>query len=621
MAKPSLFKGLLNRPAGQITMAVILFLALTVLADRFLRGWQLDLTADNLYTLSDGTETLLASLDEPVVLEYYFSRNLAAPYGQLLGYGKRVEDTLRAVVAASDGMVKLSVIDPEPFSEAEDDAVAAGLKGVPMADGSTLYMGLKASNSLDGEAVIPFFTTEREKFLEYDLVKLIAGFNTATKKNLTLLTSLPMQFGPGGAEAMMSGRAQPYVLYEQLSEFFNLQEIAEDFSEIPAETDVLMVVHPPALNDDQLFLIDQYVLKGGRALIFLDPHAEAANPRAYAPSASTLGPLLGAWGVAMPEGKVVGDAALAQRVQMGGLGPDSVKDYVFWLGINHEFMTDDDIVTGSIDNLNFATSGVLEQLDGATTQFQPLVTTSAASMLFDASRAVGMPEPDRLLKDLKPTGISYTLSARVSGPAKTAFSDKAAADAGPVNNPSVSEGDINIVLTADTDIFDDRFWVQLQELLGQRIVVPIAGNGSFILNLAEHIVGSEALLGLRGRGIAKRPFTVVDSLRREAETKYLAEEEALQKQLQNTEMRISELEAQEPEGGAILSTEQEAEIEGFRGQLLETRKALREVNRSLRAEIVGLGKWLAFINIALVPVLIILIVLIRLWLLRRRTAE
>ena len=605
------------RPTVQLVMAVLLFLSVTVVADRYLRGTRADLTEDSLYTLSGGTRQLLTELDEPVSVAFYFSKSQATPYPQLLSYGKRVEDMLRAFSAASDGNIELSIVDPEPFSEAEDEAVAAGLRGVPLGDGSMLYMGLTVSDTLDGEATIPFFTEEREKFLEYDLVKLVATLDNSDQKQLTLLTSLPMQFGPGGAQAMMQGRGQPYVLYQQLGDFFKVEDLAADFAEIPAETDVLMVVHPPALSDDQLFALEQYVLKGGRALIFLDPHAEAMNPRAMEPSSSTLGPLLAAWGVSMPEGKVVGDGSLAQRVQMGGYGPDSIKDYVFWLGIRSDFLAKDDIVTGSVEVLNIASAGVLRPLEGATTKFSPLVSTSAAAMLYDASRAVGQPDPDGLLRDLEPTGESYTLAARVSGSAKTAFPDRVTQEGGPVENPAVAEGTINIVLGSDSDMFEDRFWVQLQELLGQRIVVPLAGNGSFILNLADHISGSEALLNLRGRGISKRPFDVVDSLRRDAEAKYLSEESVLQDELSALEMRIADLEGQAPEEGAVLSSELEAEIEKFRTQMLETRKALREVKRGLRAEIVGLGKWLAFLNIALVPLLIILLVLLRLYLRRR----
>ncbi len=612
----SLMAFISKRSTLQILIAVLVFLSATVIGDRFFRSVRLDLTSEGLYSLSDGTKELLASYDEPITLDYYFSKTQAAPFPQLLAYGKRVEDLLRAFQAQNSANIQLSIIDPEPFSEEEDEAVALGLQGIPLNDGSTLYMGLSASDAVDGEAIVPFFAEEREKFLEYDLVKLLATLDTSNQRTLRLLTTLPMQFGPGGPQAMMAGQAQPYVIYEQLFDFFDVQDIAPDFTEIPADTNVLMVVHPPELSEDQLFAIDQFVLKGGRALVFLDPHSEAMNPRATAASSSALGPLLQAWGVDMPEGQVVGDASLAQRVQMGGLGPDAVKDYVFWLAITDGFLSSTDVVTGAIGSLNFASAGVLTPAEGATTVLEPLVTTSAASMLYPSDRAVGVPDPDSLLRDMDPTGESYILSTRVRGAAKTAFPDRVAAavvtaGADAADGP-VATGDINIVVTADTDLFDDRFWVQLQDMLGQRIAVPLAGNGSFVLNLADHISGSEALLGLRGRGVSLRPFDKVDELRREAEAKYLVEEEALQNQLSETEARIAALENQNTDGSAVLSAEQEAEIERFRAQLLDTRKALREVKRGLRQDIDTLGDRLAFINIALMPLLIVLYVLVRL---------
>lgn len=614
-----------NRSTIQIVIAALVFLSVTIIADRFLRSARLDLTEDQLYSLSGGTKNLLGAYDEPITLDFYFSKSLATPFPQLLAYGKRVEDLLRAFEAVNPSNVQLSIIDPEAFSEEEDEAVSLGLRGIPLADGSTLYMGLSAANAVDGEAIIPFFAEEREKFLEYDLVKLLATLDTESRRTLSLLTTLPMQFGPGGPQAMMAGQAQPYVLYEQLFDFFDVQDMAPDFIEIPAETDVLMIVHPPVLSDDQLFAIDQYVLNGGKALVFLDPHSEAMDPRATLPSSSSLGNLLNAWGVDMPEGQVVGDASLAQRVQMGGFGPDSVKDYVFWLAVNDGFLSATDVVTGAINNLNFASAGVLRQTEGATTTLDPLVSSSAASMLFDASRAVGIPEPDSLLRDMVPTGESYIISGRVQGPAQTAYPERVAeavvAAGADTSDAPIASGDINIVVTADTDVFDDRFWVQLQDMLGQRVAVPIAGNGSFVLNLADHISGSDALLDLRGRGISKRPFEKVDELRRDAEAKYLVEEEALQNQLSDTEARIAALESQNPEGSSVLSAEQEDEIELFRAQLLDTRKALREVKRNLRQDIENLGDWLAFINIALVPLLIVLYVLVRLVVRRSKRAH
>lgn len=614
-----LFKLFAGRPSLQIALAVILFLSITVLGDRFLRSVRLDLTADNLYTLSDGTSAMLRDMDEQVSLTFYFSKTLAAPFPQFLSYGKRVEDLLTAFADENPEAVSLSIIDPLSFSEEEDQAVEAGLRGIPLSDGSTLYMGLTATNSVDGEVIIPFFAEEREKFLEYDLVKLVSSLDGSDKRKLGLLTRLPMQFGLGGAQAMLAGQAEPYVLYEQLWEFFEVIELADDFTEIPTDLDVLMVAHPPSLGEEQLFLLDQYALSGGKILAFVDPHSEAMDPRAAVPSSSSLDPLLSAWGVNIPADKVVADASLAQRVQMGGFGPDSVKDYPFWISITNQFLSADDIVTGAVNSVNIASPGVIELVEGATTTVTPLITSSAASALFDVERAVGVPDPDSINRDLQPAGEMFVLSARIEGPAKTAYPDKVAElAAASTENAGFSEGTINVVVTADTDLFDDRFWVQIQDMFGQRITVPLAGNGSFIMNLADHISGSEALLSLRGRGISKRPFDKVDELRREAERKYLAEEEELQNRLTETEARIASLEGQNADANAVLSPEQEAEIDAFRTELLETRRALRDVKRRLRQDIDSLGGWLTFINTALMPMFVVLYVLGRLVMRRRR---
>lgn len=606
---------LMKTPAMLITLSLLLFLAVNVLGERLLRPVLIDLTDGGLYTLSDGTRDLVVDLEDPITLDFYFSRQLAAPYPQLLSYGKRIEDMLSAIARVAPSQVTVRVIDPEPFSEQEDEAVAAGLSGVPLGDGSTLYMGLTAQNTLDGEGAIPFFASERETFLEYDLAKLIQSLSAPARPKLALITQYPMAFGPGGPQAAFQGRSQPYVIYEQLSDFFDLQELTADFREIPDGTDIVMLVHPHPLSDDQLFLIDQFALSGGRVIALLDPHAESLRPNSPQPSASSLGPLLEAWGVTMPQGQVLGDLELAQRVQFGGYGPDAVKDYVFWLGLRPPYLSEGDITTGALKSLILASSGVLNLVADTEITVTPLLTSSETGMLFDAGRVVGVPDPDSLIRELDPTGETYLLAARLTGRAKSAYPDKVAAIEPP--QQVYSEGDIRVVVIADSDFIADRFWVQTQDLFGERLAVPIADNGNFLLNLADHIAGSDALLGLRGRGVSRRPFDRVDTLRKEAEGRYLAEEQRLTDELAATEARLAELEQAGSETLA-LTPQQEAEVSRFREAVLTTRKALREVKRSLRQDIDALGTRLAAINILAVPLLVVLIGFVRV--LRRRQA-
>ena len=618
----------MRRPSVSIALAVLLFLSVNIIADRYIRGTGVDFTEEGLYTLSDGSAKILNALPagEPVKLKYYFSKSLMAPYASLLSYGKRVEDLLRTIESMSHGGVVLEVIDPEPLSEQEDEAVSAGITAIPINVDETLYFGVIAEDAADASAVIPSFNQAREKFLEYDLLKLIITLDKAGAPNLKIISSLPLEFGPGGEAAMMQGRKpEPYVVYTQMQEFFNVEMMASDFATVPHDTDVLLVAHPPALSEGQLFAIEQYVLKGGKAIVMLDPFAEAiaqAQISAHAgPMSSSLDSLLKSWGVSMPDGQVIGDKTLAQRISLGGYGPDAVKDYIIWLAINKTFLNDEDVVTGTLASLNIASSGVIDTLQGASTTVTPLVNSSANAMLYPVSAISGRPDPDKILQDFLATGMPYTLAARITGPAKSAFPHLQEKMEGPIadTQATVEEGTINIVLVADTDLLDNRFWVRVQDVMGQQVVQPIAGNGNFILSLIEQMAGSDALLTLRSRGTSQRAFTIVEDIRRLAESKYADEQDQLVARLAEIEASLAEL--QEGGGGStqVMDQRVEDEVEHFRQEMLETRKALRDVRRNLRKDIEGLGSRLAVINIVAIPLLFVVFAVSRLlWRKRRR---
>ncbi len=616
-----------------LALAAILFLAVNVAGERILAGARIDLTEDQLFTLSDGTADLLANLNEPVSLRFFFSKKAALPYPSILQYGNRVGDMLGEFEALAGGNIDLQIMDPEPFSEDEDTAVAAGMQGVPTAGGDTLYMGLVASDSTDQQTVIPFFAQEREAFLEYDLAKIIHSLSQAKKPRIALLTSLPMEYGPGGIMAFVQGKGKPYVIYQQLQQFFEIENMTAGFAAIPEDISVLLIVHPPALADRQLYLIDQYVLAGGHAVIFLDAFAEAAAASlaagpstGAAPVAETsdLGPLLGAWGVEMVSSSIVADLELGQKVDMGGGGPRAVRDYVVWLGLRPPYMSDQDIVSAAVNSLNFASAGALRQIEGATTGFQPIVWSSGEAALIPADSARGTPDPDDLIRATTPDGQNYTLVARLSGPAASAYpeavppvqeEEQAVGDSieetpMPAAHLVRSEGGIRVLLGSDVDFFDDRFWVQVQDFFGRPVATPFADNGAFVLNAVDHMAGSEALIGLRSRGTSQRPFRVVEQIRRQAEARFLAEEKRLQEKLTATEQRLVALESPGDmpgqTGAGLYNPEQEAEIQAFRQERLQTRRDLRQVQRDLRRDIDRLGNLLIAINILLLPLLLVL---------------
>ena len=585
-----------------ILLAAIAFVAINIAADTALTTAKLDLTENGQFTLAQGTRNIIANLKEPVTLRFYFSKDVAADYAQTVDYARRVRDLLGEYAALSHGRIILEELDPEPYTEAEDRATASGLTGAPTDSGEAVYFGLVGTNQIDGKEVIPYFTPDREQYLEYDLSSLIFHLSTPKKPVVGIISSLPLQMGPGGIQAMMQGQSQPFAIYTELNQTYKTQMIQANFAAIPKDIDVLMLAHPSALSDTQAAAVDQFVLGGGRALIFVDPNSEVAKQGAnpYQPSAappsSDLPKLFRAWGISYNPAKVVGDKELAQRVQAGD-PRDPIALYPAWLHLTTDNFDTKDTITANLQNLNLASVGALHPLKGATTIFTPLVSSSDQAALLDADQVRNQPKPQDMMDEIMPTGEKFTIAARVSGDAKTAFPATA----------KIKSGKINVVVMADSDIFDDRFWVRVQNVLGRKIASPFADNGAFVLNAVENLTGSGDLIGLRTRAASQRPFTVVRDLQTKAQTQFRAEEQALQQRLTDTQQRLREL---EQGGGATkgktagLSPAQQAEIEQFKRQLIDTRTQLRDVQRNLRKDIDALGARLAFANIALVPLLV-----------------
>lgn len=609
-------------------LAIILLFAINIIAAALFSNFRIDLTEEGLFTISEGTRNILKDLQDPIEIKLYFSQKSGTPYPSFLRYGRRVRELLEEYESLSGGNLKLTTLDPQPFTETEDEAMRYGLKGLEIGGGTRLFLGLVASDATDRESVIADFPEARERFLEYDLTKTIYSLNVAKRPKLSLLSSLPLQFGPGGPMAMIQGRGRPYFLYQQFDQFFDLHDLGADFAKIPEDTDVLLIAHPPALSVDQLYMIDQFVMAGGRAIFLVDPFSEAAVVAAATaanmgapspiPEASDLSKLTEAWGLKLHPGKVVVDFRLAQKVDMGGVGPRSVRDYLPWLAVSREFINRDDIATGSLNQINLASSGAFEMVEGTGTEITPLLTSSMDSSLMSSSQVQGDPDPDILMRLATIDSQTYILFARISGPAQSAFGETPPEGADVEQHLSGAKDGINVIVGADVDLLEDRFWVEFGETHGQRFAAPFADNGAFLIGVIDHLAGSTDLIQLRSRGISNRPFDRVEALKRKAETRFLAEEQALQNKVRATEARLQELQGAGATDADILNPAQEVEIRTFQAELLETRRALRAVQRNLRSDIERLGARLAFLNIAGVPILLGLGTLAIVWRRRRR---
>ena len=618
-----------------VVLALALLFAVNILASRLLGPARIDLTENRLFTLSQGTRGILASLDEPVTLRLYLSQRELERVPGIGGYADRVRALLQEYERLAGGKLTLHVIDPEPYSEEEDRAVGYGLRGVPLGlDEGIFYFGLAGTNSVDDEEVIPFFAAEREQFLEYDVTKLVYNLSSPKQKVVGLLSSLPIEGqGPPMQAAMGGMGAPPWMVVDQIRQLFDLRSLHPKLEEIPEDVDVLMLVHPQTLPHEALYAIDQYVLRGGRVVAFIDPYSETQQDAMagglmppVASRRSEIDELLSAWGVTLGE-DVVADLELALKVRMEQGGRVVTFDYPVWMNVTPQTFDQEDIVTGNLANLAFGTPGHLEPAEGATTTFTPLVSTTPRAARFTTAQVAAVTtDPRDLLDEYTSHDRAYTVIARVSGKVGTAFPDgrpvpelsegdtsetaKEEDDAGSApesmaEHLSESTEDAQIVLVADADMLADRFWVVVQEFLGSRIAIPSAANGTLVINALDNLTGSGDLISVRNRGTFTRPFTRVVALKQRAERTFRAKEQELIAQLEETERRLVELEESNQGNDALILTDaQRDELVRFRQARVRIGKELREVRRRLRADIEALESWLKFANIGLVPILI-----------------
>ncbi len=616
---------------SSLVLLAVLFALLSLLSSRFLQGMRLDLTENRLYTLSEGTRNILEDLEEPITLYLFFSEQASRDLPQIRSYAQRVTEMIDEFASRSDGMLQVQRIDPEPFSEEEDQAARFGLQAVPVgASGQTLYLGIAGTNALDDVQTMPFLQPSKEKFLEYDLAKMVSQLGQPERKTIGLISSLPMTAGYDPATQRMR---EPWVIYEQLSQLFNVETISAQGGSLPQDLDVLVLVHPRDLDENLTYQVDQFVLGGGRVLAFMDPLAESdrGNPQdpmgqMQAGSSSTLGSLLDAWGVAFDTQKVLGDLQF-------GIG-NGANRHIGILSVPTVGLNADDIVSADLEVVNFSSTGWFQPREDASTQVEVLVHSSENAAPMDAARLRFLTNPAELLSGFNPTGEQYALAVRVRGQASSAFEQApdqgtgGDAEAGDGANPpvehraqSIDEG-INVVLFADTDFLTDRLWVQKQPFLGQNLVSSFADNGNLAVNAVDNLMGNSDLISIRTRASSGRPFDRVNELQINAEQQYRATEERLQQELAETERKLSELQAaREGDDLQVLTEEQQDEVQRFLDRKLEIRRDLRQVQHDLQRDIEALGTRLKLINIALVPLLVIGFASFYAWRRRQRQAR
>jgi ABC-type uncharacterized transport system involved in gliding motility auxiliary subunit len=562
-----------------------------------------DLTDGKLYTLSDGTKKVLRELPAPVRLKLYVSQGEAVPV-PLRSFTQRVEDVVREFKSVAGSNLIVERYNPKPDSEEEDAAQLDGVEPQQLMSGEQFYLGASISQ-LERKQVLPNIAPQRERLLEYDLIRAIARVAQPERPKIGLMAGLPVmgeKFNPFTRQS-----SDPWYLALELRREFDVREIPISAKEIPKDINVLLLIHPRDPRPETEYALDQFVLRGGKLIAFLDPHAyfdQQPGMPGLPPqggSSSSLPTLLKAWGVDMPQGKVVSDVVFGS-----GSGARYTPTV---LTLNRTAFSRDDIVTGSIETLLYAFGGAFE-VKGTELKAVELLKSSPSSMLVDGAEVTK--SGDDATKNFKPDDKPKTLALRLNGKFKTAFPDGLKEKDKPVaGTPGLREStaENSVILVADVDMLADGAAVDVQDVFGRRVVVPSNGNLAFAIGMVEQFAAGDALVSLRSRTASFRPLTVVRELEAEAQKEYFGKIRALEEELQKTTARLQEL--QKAQGAAksaqILSAEEQAELERFRKNVAATRLELKEVRKNLRQDAEALVFWTKLANIALMPLLVALI--------------
>lgn len=621
------------RIAITLFTALVLLLAVNLSASILFRTAKIDMTEEQLYSLSPGTISMLGKLQDDVRLKFFYSRRAASSVPAIKLYADRVIELLHQYVDRSEGRITLEILEPEPDTETEEWAIRYGIQPVALPTGEQIYFGLAIVNEVGEEQAIPFLDPQRENLLEYDLSRLIASVSTPSGGIVGIMSTLDVMGGPSNdpmAAALGQAPAEPWMFVRELQNTYDVRKVATNASEIDPEIDLLMVIHPKSLSESTQYAIDQFVMRGGRLIVLVDAHSEydASNFQGRNPQArfqaqfdSNLPRLFQAWGIGLEEGQVLGDLNLATQVRMG----PQVADHPAWLTLTEENANQDEIISANLERLLLASPGVLKQRAGGSPyDVTPLLESSEAAGTLDAFRMKFGADPEQLRADLTPRGAEQPLAFKITGKFTTAFpngapgsddeqpataeegvEEEAALESTPTHRGEADQEGA-IVVVADVDMLSDDYSVQKQNFFGQTMAYPLNNNLDFFDNAVDYLAGSRDLIGLRARGKVERRFTLVDEIERQAEREFKDEEDRLTARVDEVNQKLSQLQqGRTAEEGAILSPEQVAEVDRFQAELAETRSKLREVRRNLRQDIESLGVRLKFLNIALVPLIII----------------
>jgi len=605
------YKKTLLSVTGLVALFLILIFVNIIVSYANIR-W--DVTEDNNYSLSDGTKNILSSLSEPVTIKFFYSQSNPDIPANIKIYAKEVRDFLSEYKHAGKGRIKVEIYDPKPDSDEEEWAEKYGIQ--PMrTPGGKIYCGL-VFVSADQEDVIEWLDPDKEQVLEYDLTSIIQGVQSDKKMVVGIITSLPVFGTVGRPTRQTQGTEKEWLFITEMKKIYDVRQINPSVQKIDPLLKLLLVVFPKNLSPQLEYAIDQYVLSGGKALIFMDPLCVSDRTQGQREfirsSGASLDKVFKAWGVSMDSTKAVADFDQPTQVRTGD---NSMEENPLMISARGEAFNKDAVITAGLESMLFPIAGAIKKSGDVDYEFEPLVDSSRNSALMDAFKAyLGMAA---IKKGFVPAGERFNIAVRIRGKFKTAF---------PEGQPKSKEPDsktpdekkwahikeakkpATIIIVSDADMLADQFYVQRRNVVGLVISEMFNDNLNFLSNASEILTGSDDLIGLRSRGKFERPFTAVVKLKRTAQERWLTKENELVKQMEETTQKLRQIEEQKDVSQEmILSPEQEVEIAKFKEQRQKINRELKQVRRNLRASIETLGATLKGINIFLMPFLVALI--------------
>lgn len=525
------------------------------------REARFDLTQNSIYTMSEGSKLILAGLEEEVTLNIYFSAQASEELPALRAFATRVGQLIAEMATHSKGKLVVKWFDPVPFSDEEDRAILVGLTALPLGvRASDIYFGI-VLRTMDGrEEVLRFISPQREHLLEYEIIQRIDQVTRDHRPRLGVLSSLPLQ---------------NLVVYEQLEARYDLVEIPVTAQDLPSALDLLVLVQPPSMSDAFHEALRSAVEDDLPILLLVDPLIQSlATPAQPTSGADEVLSLLN---LGLKPEVFVADRLLGLQVTVEPTAPPIRHPAI--IGLSSDVLNNDDPVTSALDAINAATVGVITLAASEGSFNDVLWRSSEASAVLPISRLLSdQPIEEAIVQLFEEIGSGagdvYPIAVRVREPTEA-------------------------IVVADVDFLFDRYWVNQQNFMGTTLLEPFAANGSFVLNAVDNLTGDPALIGLRSREPSLRLFTLLDEMRRRAETRLLGAEQALESALAQANAQLANLRGISAED---LTDQQRLDLQASLETRLELRQQLREVRRDLDRDIDDLRRRLIWINVVIFPI-------------------